>query len=309
MQDSPVLKLQDMASSSSTNIEDLLSRAKMISVKLGLTDISEWIEFELKSYPSFDSLPDYRILHNVPIRAFNPFHGWIPFNLDNTTDKNREVYDSLTTVHLTNPVSMLTEFAKRTDTLYSELPPFMTAFLHEVTDCDFRMAWSISPTQIKNVLSNIRSRVLEWALLLESKGILGEGSNFTQREKSEAANVTIINNGDSITVMGDMSNGSGVIAAGTTGGIHQQNTIVTGDFSTLSTKLKEHGVDDSDISELKQVIDQSSKPESKEEVEKVFGGWLGKMIGKAYSGTIKIAGAAAPTVLTNAVCQYFGITV
>ncbi|MBA0158153.1 hypothetical protein JFY74_18210 [Pectobacterium carotovorum] len=43
MTDCPVLKLQDMAGSSSTNIEDLRSRAKMISVKLGLKDISEWL--------------------------------------------------------------------------------------------------------------------------------------------------------------------------------------------------------------------------------------------------------------------------
>jgi hypothetical protein len=39
-------KLQEMASSNSTDIEDLLSRAKMISVKLGLK-VSDWIEYEL----------------------------------------------------------------------------------------------------------------------------------------------------------------------------------------------------------------------------------------------------------------------
>ncbi len=57
MNDSPVLKLQDMASSSGTDIEELLARAKMISVKLSLQDISEWLEYELNGYPSYESSP------------------------------------------------------------------------------------------------------------------------------------------------------------------------------------------------------------------------------------------------------------
>ncbi|MFL4556770.1 hypothetical protein ACH19I_09285 [Yersinia kristensenii] len=92
MINSPVLKLQDMASSSSTDIEELLSRAKMISVKLGLQDISEWLEHELNGYPSQDLLPDYRIIKEAPIRAFNPYAGWIPYKLNNI--KDREIHDS-----------------------------------------------------------------------------------------------------------------------------------------------------------------------------------------------------------------------
>lgn len=31
------------------------------------------------------------------------------------------------------------------------------------------------------------------------------------------------------------------------------------------------------------------------------------MTGKAFTGALKVAGAAAPAVLTNAICCYFGI--
>ncbi|HCD7245343.1 TPA: abortive phage resistance protein, partial [Klebsiella michiganensis] len=65
MNNSPVLKLQEMASSNSTDIEDLLSRAKMISVKLGLKDISDWIEYELNSYSDIAYLPAYRIFNDI----------------------------------------------------------------------------------------------------------------------------------------------------------------------------------------------------------------------------------------------------
>lgn len=305
MNNSPVLKLQEMASSSSTDIEELLARAKMISVKLDLKDISEWLEHELNGYPSHDLLPDYRVLRNVPIRAFNPYVGWIPYQLGNTQENHKDIYDTLTTVHINNPVSMLAEYAKRDSTLYSDLPPFLTDFLQEMGDCDFRMAYSINPTQITKILSNTRSRILDWALLLERKGILGEGLLFSLEEKKEAAGMTVNN----INNFNGNVNNSGAIGAGNTGDINQQNSITAGDFNTLERQLKEYGIEDSDIKALKQAIEQSPAPTSSNNLGGDIGNWIGSMIGKAYSGSLKIAGAVAPALLTNAICAYLNIPV
>ncbi|MEG9741924.1 abortive phage resistance protein [Enterobacter roggenkampii] len=310
MKDSPILKLQDMASSSSTNIEDLLSRAKMISVKLGLADISDWLDYELNGYPNYDLLPDYRVLTDIPVRAFNPYVGWIPFQLGNINQEYKDIYDSLTTMNLNNPVSMLAEYAKSDETLYCDLPDFMVDFLQKAANTRFRLCWSINPTQITKILSNIRSKILDWALLLESKGVYGEGLLFSPEEKKEAQNVTynntINNNGNGMTVIGDVKSDKSVVG-GTVSHVQQQN--ITGDFSALERQLKDHGIDDTDINELKAVIDQTPKPETKEEVEKDFGAWIGKMTGKAFTGAIKIAGAAAPTLLTNYICHHYGIPV
>lgn len=310
MKDSPVLKLQDMAGSSSTNIEDLLSRAKMISVKLGLKDISEWLEHELNGYPSYDLLPTYRVLTGTPIRAFNPYVGWIPCNLGNVADQYQEIYGSLTTVHINNPVSMLVEYSKSESTLYTDLPAFMADFLQKASGSNFRLCWEINPTQITKMISNIRSKILDWSLLLESKGIFGDGLLFSLEEKREAQSVTynntINNHGNGMTVIGDVNNDKGVVG-GAVSHVKQQN--INGEFSILERQLKEHGIEDSDIQELKQVVEQIPKPSSKEEVEKGFGAWIGKMTGKAFTGAIKIAGAAAPALLTNYICHHYGIPV
>lgn len=311
MKDSPILKLQDMASTSSTNIEDLLSRAKMISVKLGLTDISDWLNYELNGYPDYDLLPDYRVLTGMPIRAFNPYVGWIPFQLGNVSHQFQDIYDSLTTMNLNNPVSMLAEYAKSDTTLYSDLPDFMTDFLQKAADTRFRLCWSINPTQITKIISNIRSKILDWALLLESKGIYGEGLMFSPEEKREAQSVTynntINNNGNGLTVIGDVKSEKSVVG-GTVSNVNQQN-ITAGDFSSLERKLKEHGIGDADIQELRDVVDHSPKPQTKEDVEKGFGAWIGKMTGKAFTGAISIAGSAAPVLLTNYICHHYGIPV
>lgn len=80
-------------------------------------------------------------------------------------------------------------------------------------------------------------------------------------------------------------------------------------FYTLANELQNKGISENDISELEQIVKQSPIPKTKEEVEKGFGTWIGKITGQAYSGSLKIAGAVAPALLTNALCHYFNIPV
>ncbi|MCM7546269.1 abortive phage resistance protein [Enterobacter hormaechei] len=305
MANSPVVKLQEMAGSKSSDIEELLSKAKMIAAKLDLEDISEWLDHELSGYPSLDSLPPYRIITEAQVMALDPYRGWIPFQIVNTTGVNQEVYDSLTTIHINNPVAMLVDHAKSESVLHSDLPAFMVDFIHKTTPYKYRMAWCIYPAQIINILSSVRLKILNWALLLEKNGILGEGLLFSKEEKKEAASMTVNN----INNFNGSVNNSGAIGAGNTGDIHQQNTIIAGDFNSLERQLKEYGIEDNDIRELKLAIDQSSAPTSSNNLGGKIGNWVGSMIGKAYSGSLKIAGTAAPALLTNAICAYFNIPV
>ncbi len=304
MNNSPVLKLQEMASSNSTDIEDLLSRAKMISVKLGLKDISDWIEYELNSYSDIAYLPAYRIFNDIPIRILNQdSKEWVPCQIISGFDS--ETYKKLTTIYITNTVSEISRYSKSEDWLFCDIPKDAREFLQRYILISSRIAWCISPSILTKILSNIRSRILDWSLLLESKGILGEGLLFSQVEKREAATMTVnnINNFN-----GNVHN-AGAIGAGNTGDIHQQNSITSGDFNSLARQLKEQGLDDADVKELEQLVKQTAKPTSKDEVEKGFGAWIGKMTGKAFTGGLKIAGAVAPAVLTNALCHYFNIPV
>ncbi len=275
----------------------------MISVKLGLKDISDWLDYEINSYPNYDSLPEYRILRDVPVRGFNPFHGWMPYQFTGAEDK--EIYQGLTTVHITNPVSMLIEYSKSENSLYCDVPQFMSEYLQKASRCNFRMAWCISPSVITKILSNTRSRILDWALLLESRGILGEGLMFSNEEKLGARGMTVNN----INNFHGNVNNAGAIGAGNSGDISQENTINAGDFNSLEKQLKDWGVTDDDISALNQAIQNSPKPTSKDNLGVKLGKWLGDMVGKAYSGSLKIAASAAPTLLTNAICHYYNIPV
>ena len=43
-------------------------------------------------------------------------------------------------------------------------------------------------------MSTVRNKILDWALLLEENGIVGEGMTFTEVEKQTAQSTQVINN-------------------------------------------------------------------------------------------------------------------
>lgn len=51
-----------------------------------------------------------------------------------------------------------------------------------------------SSSEVYRILSTVRNKILEWALLLEEHEIVGEGMTFTDEEKKKAQNTQIINN-------------------------------------------------------------------------------------------------------------------
>lgn len=63
---------------SSKSTTELLRTAKLISVKLGLDDITEWIDSELNGYGDGDAVPSYRYMSGGELQIRNPVRGWLP---------------------------------------------------------------------------------------------------------------------------------------------------------------------------------------------------------------------------------------
>lgn len=55
-----VIDLQDEILSSDCDIVQILRRAHVIAVKLGLKEFDQWISYELNGYPDQNACPDYR---------------------------------------------------------------------------------------------------------------------------------------------------------------------------------------------------------------------------------------------------------
>ena len=72
-----VIDLQNEITASECDVVKIIRRAHVITVKLGLKEFDQWISYELNGYPNQDTCPEYRKVRGV-LKAFNPYHGWIP---------------------------------------------------------------------------------------------------------------------------------------------------------------------------------------------------------------------------------------
>lgn len=77
-----VLELQSEIVSSNCDVVNILRKAHLIASKLKLADFDEWIQHELNGYPDQESCPEYRKVRGS-LKAFNPYHGWIPVVIQN----------------------------------------------------------------------------------------------------------------------------------------------------------------------------------------------------------------------------------
>lgn len=83
--------------------------------------------------------------------------------------------------------------------------------------------------------------------------------------------------------------------------------ISANDMSALEGILRENGIDDSDLHELKIALASEPKPTS----DKAFGpkvsAWISTMMNKAADGTWNVGLGAAGSLLAQALAKYYGL--
>jgi hypothetical protein len=187
-----VIELQRDALDKSIAVSDLLRKALVVARKLRVGDLERWARNELEGYDPTEDVPKYR--HVVgELKGLNRFHGWVPFSApDNVMDKwtHRTVTQPLPELEATF------EGGKSRGTFAMTMSPGQQHFLMQMTGQDSQFALFVPSGVLAGILSGARNAVLNWALELEERGILGEGMTFTQKEREAAAKTgaSIVNN-------------------------------------------------------------------------------------------------------------------
>ena len=86
------------------------------------------------------------------------------------------------------PLSETEEFPIRNWGIF--LPMLGISYLQNTTNYSFQS----TQTELRKILSAVRNRILEWSILLEENGIIGEGLRFNDAELKIAKESQIINN-------------------------------------------------------------------------------------------------------------------
>lgn len=182
-----VLELQKEAMDETISIEVLLRKAYLVARKLKLRDFEDWINQEQNGYEK--CLPKYRYVRGE-IKAWNPYHGWIPMVL------SARVADEVSCMPLGMSISAISDSYNASEgTVLLTVNAALTDFFNKSIDfMPTKYAFFVSKSEFYRIMSTVRNKILDWALLLEENNILGEGMTFTEKEKETALTTQIINN-------------------------------------------------------------------------------------------------------------------
>ncbi len=79
------------------------------------------------------------------------------------------------------------------------------------------------------------------------------------------------------------------------------------DLPSLEKVLRENGIPDSDLSELRTALEAEPKPTSDKGFGPKVSSWISKMMRKAANGTWTIGLGAAGNLLAHAIAKYYGL--
>lgn len=297
MKSSIVIELQKLATDENESITKLLKQALIVATKLNLLDFQIWINKELDGYNNVKEVPKYRLVVGE-IKAWNPYNRiWIPLIWRDFPKGGLER-------SIAQPISEIEYIFKKQDNNKKNFLtiPFSSeqqAILIEHFDPPSPPVLIIPRSSMSKILDAVRNIILRWSLKLEAEGILGEEMSFTEDEKGNAQYNQEIK----------IDNFSGIIGNVFEEKITQEVNISvkSNDLESLLKYLKSKGINSEDLESLKQSIKIDPTPKQKDKLGRNVSKWIGKMIEKASSGAWNIGLSIAVNILTNAICNYYGL--
>ncbi len=294
-----VIQLQEMASDSENHLPDLLRKALLISSKLGLEDFKSWVLSELNGYQSEEDIPEYRIIGSQ-LKVINPYHGYQPFIIE-----DGELARMVSKVKIFESIESLQHLISKSNSknqLTFPFPPEQKAVLMRMQGgfAQLEPTRIIGSNQVKSVLEQVRTQLLDWALQLEARGILGDGISFSAKEKAIASkSQSAISIQNFQGVLGDVSGGH----------ISQSMsmTITSGNFDSLAKYFRQQDVAEEDIKSLEKAITEDPEARASGAFGPKVSNWIGKMTSKAADGSWAVSVGAAGSLLATAIARFYGL--
>ncbi|MFT0172190.1 hypothetical protein ACLKMY_24810 [Paraburkholderia mimosarum] len=286
-----------------SGLVDALFKAKVLSHRLGDADLKRWVDSELSGYSDDAAVPPYRCLH-VTIMGqvsdgFNVYNDQVlpVFHLE------KRLRDKLTATELRESIAVVEQFSKSEHDLVIAFQPEYFPALRKGLRGGFEIlrAWGKHSVGAHlQVVTEVRARLLEFVLNLE--GSLPEDVDARNlRQIAEDVGVHEMFKG---AVFGDNVN----INIGSGSQSHLSNAVHKNDFAGLAQVLREHGVGEEDIGELRQAVEEDGTRDTERSYGPKVKQWMGGMIAKAGSAAWNVGVQAAGGVLANAISAYYGFS-
>ncbi|MBS1495000.1 MAG: hypothetical protein JST55_15930 [Bacteroidetes bacterium] len=299
---------------SSSSVEDALLKTKVLATRIKNEKLLEWTTLELDGYKEEHLLPEYRktiaIVKGDLVQG-SQLTGMISLNgiLVPIEFFEKDIQWSLTNHHLLQGIKFLEDISNddsESDSVVFTLPNIVAAkieqYYHENGNpllSVLRVYKRVSTSNIKQIISTIRSQLLTFMLKLEEQfGIEVEIKTLIENEK-QIVNImkrTIITKGD-----------GNVITVGNDNKIKVNTSIAKGNKKNLEEKLREQNIEKENIAKLLEIIDD----ESPDPIRGTLGDKVNSWISNLYAKSLPILGVLATNTLANIISalilQYYGV--
>ena len=284
----------------SAGLSNTLRKAKILSSTLGLPEFREWVDQELSGYG--DNVPGYRTFRPRSYGTFSgPFQSGAKNVILPTSGLPEFVRKFAEEFEFRNGVGALEAMTLQdSDSYERRWPQELVAIARETIGMTGdRVLVDVSqpiPTYIvSGVLDNIRNRLLDFILGLHENDIDLDSLNRSTQDM-EAIRKTF-----NITIYGDHN----IVASGQN--INQEvHTVLRGDIDSLLAYFRSINIDSGDLATIKEATSVEQTPPQGKFGSKVSE-WIGRMIGKAASGTWDVSLNTASRVLGDALSSYYGL--
>lgn len=288
-----VISLQKLCLDYSVDVSEILLNARLIASKLKLDDFREYCNSEIEGYfkSEIKNIPQYRWIRGRVLGR----KGVEIYSVSCSFDDSYKIFkDSI--------IKFENYGFDDEQRLYISLDKIKEDNIRKIKNIpdEYDLLLDIHHSDIENALYSVRSKILSFSEELERNNILGEEWEFTEQEKKMTQNVHY-----TIGNVGNMANhnDNSTINQTSTNNVN----IIKGDFNSLASNLRSHGIEEADIQELQTIIDITPLPQSQSEYSSELKSWMAKMIGKSIDGTWQVAVGAAGSLLATGIQQYFKI--
>lgn len=173
-----ICELQQLTIDCDTNMEKLLRKAYLLSIKVMQKDMEEWINNELTGYKNVDNLPDYRYLHGE-LKAYN--HGrWIPMQFGKS-----EQAEFFSVAPFKESVSnIIEEYNNSSNGVVSySISDEWTQVLNKGGSFPTIYNFFVPTGQLKQIICSIQNRILHWTAELKQENCTKKEDNIKIQNK------------------------------------------------------------------------------------------------------------------------------
>lgn len=296
--------IQNSAIDSQSDLGTLLRKCKLLAARLGSQPLEDFLLWESNGYPDNVEVPDYRIWSlEVKGHFAGPFGSGLrnaPVPLACLPEKGRESYERYNCRYSIASIEAILAKSKTGNVQVStgDLSLVLGTNVYEHQNCI--QAWAeFGTSHLVELLNVVRNRILDFALALWKEAPMAGDAYDGATKFVESKRVTQIFN---TKIFGGSTNLLGAVDSS----INEIN-VGMNDFLSVERVLKEKGVSEHDLVELRTAVDIEGKLKVNNGFGPKISSWIAKMMGKAADGSWNIGVGAAGNLLSQVIAKYYGL--